>query len=180
MERFFRYGISLDRLYIAVVLCFACLGCERDAVAPEATVAEMVLLDGEIDRSKTSRERWDAALTQSAMNSASLADATEQEERMLRALVAVQNEAATLGVDTEEVLALLKRSQDAWLAHFEAELAFRWPSDVLGGSITPMCVGTDVGIMYRGRAEVLEQLLHGEDGNVCNAQWRNKREHSAE
>jgi len=29
-----------------------------------------------------------------------------------------------------------------------------------------------VGIMYRGRAEVLEQLLHGEDGNVCNAQWR--------
>ncbi len=180
MERFFRYGISLDRLYIAVVLCFACLGCERDAVAPEATVAEMVLLDGEIDRSKTSRERWDAALTQSAMNSASLADATEQEERMLRALVAVQNEAATLGVDTEEVLALLKRSQDAWLAHFEAEFAFRWPSDVLGGSITPMCVGTDVGIMYRGRAEVLEQLLHGEDGNVCNAQWRNKREHSAE
>lgn len=180
MEQFFRFGISLCRLYVAAVLCFACLGCERDAAAPEAVVAEMVLLDGEIDRSKTSRERWDAALTQSAMNSASLADATEQEERMLRALVAVQNEAATLGVDTEEVLALLKRSQDAWLAHFEAELAFRWPSDVLGGSIKPMCVGTDLAIMYRGRAEVLEQLLHRDEGNVCNAQWAYKREHSVE
>ena len=122
---------------------------------------------------------FDNAVTQTEMNLASFDESSRAQARMHRALAVVKARENELGDHAPAGLRLIEKSQTAWLAYREAQMTLEWPSAQCFGGIYPMCVGMCVGMyvgmgsarLFAQRAEQLEGMLDGVNGDVRSPTW---------
>jgi uncharacterized protein YecT (DUF1311 family) len=96
-------------------------------------------------------------------------------KRAHRALAVVKARANELGDHAPAGLRLIEKSQTAWMSYREAQMTLEWPSAQCFGGISPMWVGMYVGMgtagLFAQRAEQLEGMLDGVNGDVRSPTW---------